>query len=78
MTGVVYIIPYITAFSLSQQSWLHTLIQIHIVSGRGGGRYKTGRDAVLSSFFLIEGAGSEKLSCWAFIKIKYIENSLLV
>ena len=43
--------------TLSQQSWLRTLIQIRIVYG-GGGDIKTGRetDIVVLSSFLIEGA----------------------
>ena len=63
MTGVLYIIPFITARSLSQQSWLRTLIQIRIVCGGGGGRFiKTGRETDVAVLSLIEGAGREKLS----------------
>ena len=74
--GFLYIIPYITALSLSQQSSLHTLIIIRIVCG-GGGRYKDRttnwrRCAVLLNW---RSRQRKALSCWAFIKIKYIKIS---
>ena len=54
MTGVLYIIPYITA-----------LFAAVLFAVEEGVDIKNGREtdvAVLSSFFLIEGAGREKLS----------------
>ena len=54
MTGVLYIIPYITA-----------LFAAVLFAAAEGVDIKTEREtdvAVLSSFFLIEGAGREKLS----------------
>jgi hypothetical protein len=65
MNGVPHIIPYITALSPSQLCWLLTPIQIRIAfAAEEGVDIKTGRetDVTVLSFFLIEGAGREKLS----------------
>ena len=67
-----------STLSLSQQSWLCTLIQIRIVCSRGGGRYKDGtRNWRCCAVLLLNWRSRQRkvLSCWTFIQIKYIKMS---
>ena len=77
--SVHYPLHYSTlSFSLSQQSWVRTLIQIRIVFGGGGGRYKDRTRNWRRCAVLLRNWRSRQrkaLSCWAFIKIKYIKVS---
>ena len=66
-----------STLSLSQQSWLCTLIQIRIVCGGGGGRYKDRTRNLRRCAVLLNWRSRQRktLSCWAFITIKCIKMS---
>ena len=83
MTGVLCIIPYITALSPNSLGCALSSKYVGLLFVAEEGVDTRPNEtltrsvlylvSVLSSFFLIEGAGREKLSCWAFIKIKSIK-----